>query len=228
MTGDYAAAHAAGETALRELTANRNLVKVALGRSAAPPEPAARPADPPPDLVRAASVGAIVATVETARGNTAEAEEVLRDTLPRVSAALGADHPLALALRRRQALVWLRTGRNAAALPELETLAAPGPEGKPRGTKREALLVRAALAESLLAAGARARAEEVAAAALPEVDASVPANHLDRAELRVLLARAIAARGDRAEARRLLADAARSLPSGHPFRREIEKADAGL
>ena len=91
MTGDYDAAHAAAGEALRDLKANTNLVDVALGHGAPsmPPVPR-RPAGAAPDLVRAASVTAIVATVETTRGNFSEAESLLAAVLPRVSAALGA------------------------------------------------------------------------------------------------------------------------------------------
>jgi tetratricopeptide (TPR) repeat protein len=225
LAGDYDGAHQAAAGALQDLKASGDLADVALGRSAGA---GTRPSASGPDVVRAAGVAAMVATVETSRGEFPTAEAALADTLPRVTAALGTDHPLACALRRRRALVWVRSGRNALALPELEALAAPGPDGKVRGTRRESLLVRAALAESLLAAGEHSRAEDGAAALLPELEATVPKNHLDRAELRALLARAIAARGNRDEARNLLEAAARDLPPGHPYRRQLAAIAAAL
>jgi non-specific serine/threonine protein kinase/serine/threonine-protein kinase len=174
--------------------------------------------------VRGASVTAIVATVETTRGNFPEAAALLDEALPRVSAALGADHPLTLALRRRRALVRLRTGRGPEAIVELEAMAAASGHGK----GRESILLRANLAEALLGSGERARAEQLAAAALADLEPTVPANHLDRAELRTVLARAIAARGDRAAARQLLEQAARDLAPEHPFRREVARIESGL
>ena len=88
--------------------------------------------------------------------------------------------------------------------------------------------MRADLAEALLRSGERARAEQIAAAALVDTEKTVSANHLDRAELRAVLARAIAARGDRAAARRLLEEAVRDLAPGHPFRREVAQIESGL
>ena len=226
MTGDYDAAHAAAEQALLDLKVNTDLVKVALGRGTAGKPPASsvqRPGSAAPDLVRSASVTAIVATVETTRGNLSGAEALLTTALPRVSAALGADHPLTLALRRRQALVWARTDRVPAAVAELEALLAAT-----SGKGRESILVRADLAEAFLRAGEHARAEQIATAALADLEPTIPANHLDRAELRSVLARAIAARGDRATARHLLEEAARDLAPGHPFRQEIAEIESRL
>ena len=230
MAGDYDSAHAAAEQALLDLKVNTDLVKVALGGTAGKPPAsgASRPGNAAPDLVRTASVTAIVATVETTRGNLSGAAALLAEALPRVSAALGADHPLTLALRRRQALIWARTDRVPAAITELEAMAAATHDGQGRGKGRESILVRAALAEALLRTGEHARAEQIAAAALADLEPTEPANHLDRAELRTLLARTIAARGDRAAARSLLEEAARDLTPGHPFRREIAEIESSL
>ena len=231
MAGDYDAAHAAAEQALLDLKVNTDLVKVALGRGTAGKPPASSvpvPASAAPDLVRMASVTAIVTTVETTRGNFSEAAELLAEALPRVSAALGADHPLTLALRRRLALVWARTDRIPAAIAELEALLAATSGSPGRGKGRESILVRANLAEALLRAGEPARAEELATAALADLEPTISANHLDRAELRSVLARAIAARGDRATARRLLEEAARDLAPGHPFRLEVAGIESRL
>jgi eukaryotic-like serine/threonine-protein kinase len=231
MAGDYDAAHAAAEQALFDLKVNTDLVKVALGRGTAGTPPASGvpgPASAAPDLVRTASVTAIVATVETTRGNFSGAEALLAGALPRVSAALGADHPLTLALRRRQALVLARTDRVSAAVAELEALLAATSGSQGRGNRRESILVRADLAEALLRSGEHARAEQIAAAALADLEPTIPANHLDRAQLRTLLARAFAARGDRAGARRLLEEAARDLAPGHPYRREIAEIESRL
>ena len=150
MAGDYDSAHAAAEQAsgLKGNTTRH----ISWPRHAGKLDPR-RPAGPP---TRAYGlVTAIVTTVETTRA-TSPGLRPFTTALPRVSAALGADHPLT-SPRRRQALIWART---VPAPCRAQALAAATPTAG-RGDSRSGEPCRSALAQAKVRApgdrGRRAR-----------------------------------------------------------------------